>query len=164
MKHLSNVVIRIICGDSKASSAEKNRIIRERQKLQQQKHDMHGLWCTELYRLSIANKYRKSIFYFPHNLDFRGRAYAVPPHFNHLGSDLARSILLFAQGKELGDNGLDWLKIHLVNLTGLKKRSSTKERLEFADSIMEDILDSALNPFEVLPTTFYFIFIFIYKK
>ncbi|CAD5110848.1 DgyrCDS209 [Dimorphilus gyrociliatus] len=133
---------------NKASPAEKNRILRERQKIQQQRHDMHGLWCTELYRLSIANKFRDKVFYFPHNLDFRGRAYAVPPHFNHLGNDLARSILLFAKGKELGEYGLDWLKIHLVNLTGLRKRSSNKERLQFADSIMEDILDSAHNPFK----------------
>lgn len=39
-----------------------------------------------------------------------------------IGSDLSRSILLFAAGKPLGDKGLDWLKIHLINLTGFKKR------------------------------------------
>ena len=38
------------------------------------------------------------------------------------GSDVVRSILLFAKGKPLGPYGLDWLKIHLVNLTGMKKR------------------------------------------
>jgi len=31
-------------------------------------------------------------------------------------------MLVFAKGKPLGPGGLDWLKIHLVNLTGLKKR------------------------------------------
>ena len=39
------------------------------------------------------------------------------------GNDVARSMLVFAKGKPLGPRGLDWLKIHLVNLTGLKKRS-----------------------------------------
>mgnify|MGYP001811152965 CR=1 FL=1 len=29
-------------------------------------------------------------FFFPHNVDFRGRAYPMHPHLNHLGSDLAR--------------------------------------------------------------------------
>ena len=35
--------------------------------------EMHSLWCTELYRLSIANVYRDKVFWFPHSLDFRGR-------------------------------------------------------------------------------------------
>jgi len=30
---------------------------------------------------------------------------------------------VFAKGKALGPHGLEWLKIHLVNLTGFKKRS-----------------------------------------
>ena len=30
--------------------------------------------------------------------------------------------MLFANGKPLGENGLDWLKIHLVNLHGEKKK------------------------------------------
>ena len=39
-----------------------------------------------------------------------------------IGSDIARSLLVFAKGKPLGPKGLDWLKIHLINLTGFKKR------------------------------------------
>lgn len=62
-------------------------------------------------------------------MDFRGRVYPVPPHLNHLGSDLARSMLVFAESRPLGPKGLDWLKIHLINLTGLKKRDSNQERL-----------------------------------
>jgi DNA-directed RNA polymerase, mitochondrial len=31
-------------------------------------------------------------------------------------------MLLFAKGMPLGEKGLDWLKIHLINLTGLKKK------------------------------------------
>ena len=52
-------------------------------------------------------------------------------------------------GKPLGEHGLDWLKIHLVNLTGLKKRSSNAERLQFANDMMPQILDSADNPMKV---------------
>lgn len=44
-------------------------------------------------------------------MDFRGRVYPCPPHLNHLGADMARSILVFAKGKPLGPNGLDWLKV-----------------------------------------------------
>ena len=44
------------------------------------------------------------------------------------GNDVARSMLVFAKGKPLGPDGLDWLKIHLVNLTGFKKRSPAISR------------------------------------
>lgn len=104
-------------------------------------------------------------------MDFRGRVYPCPPHLNHLGSDMARSLLCFAKGEPLGPNGLNWLKvnfkifisdynginifkinffqIHCVNLTGLKKRNSVKERLQYAEEILPDILDSASNPLGV---------------
>lgn len=55
-------------------------------------------------------------------------------------------MLLFGEGKPLGPDGFKWLKIHLVNLTGLMKRKSLDERAEYADQIMEDIIDSADNP------------------
>jgi DNA-directed RNA polymerase len=63
-------------------------------------------------------------FYLPHNLDFRGRAYPLPPHLNHIGDDLSRGLLLFGEAKPLGERGLRWLKIH-------------------------DIFDSAENPLNV---------------
>lgn len=88
----------------------------------------------------------------PHNLDFRGRAYPVPPHLTHLSSDLGRSILTFAQGKPLGPKGLDWLKIHTINLTGMKKREPIHKRLEYANEILDQIIDSAKNPLTVSVT------------
>nr|XP_013001009.1 LOW QUALITY PROTEIN: DNA-directed RNA polymerase, mitochondrial [Cavia porcellus] len=108
--------------------------------------EMHGLRQEALYRLSLAQHLRDRVFWLPHNMDFRGRTYPCPPHFNHLGSDLARALLEFAQGRPLGPRGLDWLKIHLVNLTGLKKREPLHARLSFADAMMDDILDSAERP------------------
>ena len=85
-------------------------------------------------------------------MDFRGRTYALPPHFNQHGGDASRAMIKFAKEKPLGPNGLDWLKIHLINLTGLKKRCSLAERLAFANENMEEILDSADNPLEVIIT------------
>ncbi|XP_040593595.1 DNA-directed RNA polymerase, mitochondrial isoform X2 [Mesocricetus auratus] len=108
--------------------------------------EMHSLRIEALYRLSLAQYLRNRVFWLPHNMDFRGRTYPCPPHFNHLGGDLVRALLEFAQGRPLGPRGLDWLKIHLVNLTGLKKRDSLRMRLAFADEVMEEILDSADNP------------------
>ncbi|NWY54308.1 RPOM protein, partial [Chionis minor] len=108
--------------------------------------EMHSLRMDALYKLSIANYVRDKVFWFPHNMDFRGRTYPCPPYFNHLGNDVTRAILLFAEGRPLGPKGLDWLKIHLINLTGLKKKNALQERLEYANEIMEEILDSADRP------------------
>ncbi|NXG69067.1 RPOM protein, partial [Baryphthengus martii] len=108
--------------------------------------EMHSLRMDALYKLSIANYVRDKVFWFPHNMDFRGRTYPCPPYFNHLGNDVTRAILLFAEGRPLGPKGLDWLKIHLVNLTGLKKKNALRERLDYANEIMEEILDSADRP------------------
>ncbi|XP_040581681.1 DNA-directed RNA polymerase, mitochondrial [Lepeophtheirus salmonis] len=110
------------------------------------KNENYSLWCDCLYRLSLANHFRNNILYFPHNLDFRGRVYPIPPHFNHMGGDLPRSLLVFAKGRPLGHDGLKWLKLQAVNMTGLKKRCSVHERLQYADEILPDILDSAVNP------------------
>ena len=32
--------------------------------------------------------------YFPMNVDFRGRVYPIPPHINHIGSDVCRGLLM----------------------------------------------------------------------
>lgn len=54
--------------------------------------------------------------------------------------------MLFSKGKPLGQKGFDWLKLHLINLTELKKKSSLRDRLAFADEVMPEILDSADAP------------------
>uniref|UniRef100_A0A8C9YZI6 DNA-directed RNA polymerase n=1 Tax=Sander lucioperca TaxID=283035 RepID=A0A8C9YZI6_SANLU len=132
--------------DPTYTASEKAHMKREVINAKKKCSEMHSLRMDALYKLSIANHMRDEIFWFPHNMDFRGRTYPCPPYFNHLGSDVTRAVLVFAEGKPLGLKGLDWLKIHLVNLTGLKKRSSLDGRLEYANTIMEDVLDSADNP------------------
>lgn len=86
--------------------------------------------------------------YFPHNMDFRGRAYPVPPHLNHIGDDLSRGLLKFGESRPLGESGLRWLKIHLSNLYGFDK-ASFSERVEFTMAHLEDIYDSAERPLDV---------------
>ncbi|XP_038423993.1 DNA-directed RNA polymerase, mitochondrial isoform X1 [Canis lupus familiaris] len=129
-----------------ASPTQKAEVRRELARCLKVAREMHSLRSDALYRLSLAQHLRHRVFWLPHNMDFRGRTYPCPPHFNHLGSDLARALLEFAQGRPLGPHGLDWLKIHLVNLTGLKKHEPLQARLVFADEVMDDILDSADRP------------------
>ena len=83
-------------------------------------------------------------FFYPHNLDFRGRAYPMHPYLNHLGSDLCRGILEFAEGRPLGSSGLHWLKIHLANLyAGGVDKLSHEGRITFVENHLDDIFDSA---------------------
>jgi DNA-directed RNA polymerase len=80
-------------------------------------------------------------------MDFRGRAYPIPPHLNHIGDDLCRGLMLFADAKPLGERGLRWLKIHLANLAGFDK-ASFGEREQYTMDHLEDIYDSAMNPLD----------------
>jgi DNA-directed RNA polymerase len=86
-------------------------------------------------------------FYFPHNVDFRGRAYPIPPNLNHIGDDLSRGLLMFAEAKPLGPTGLRWLKIHCANLAGYDKASFT-DRVQYIDDRIADVMDSADKPLE----------------
>lgn len=132
--------------NSGLSNAERAKLFKEKMMHRRRQGEMYSLWCDTLYRLSLANHYRDKVFWLPHNMDFRGRVYPLPPHLNHLGSDLARSILIFDQAQPMGEDGFSWLKLHCINLTGLKKRDSVRERLLYAEEVMDDILDSADNP------------------
>jgi len=112
------------------------------------KMGLHSQRCFQNFQLEIARAFAaEKKIYFPHNVDFRGRAYPLSPVLNHIGADLARGLLKFANGKELGTVGLHWLKIHLANLYGFDK-ASLKEREQFAMDNLSDIYDSATNPLD----------------
>ncbi|CAM6108851.1 unnamed protein product [Calypogeia fissa] len=110
--------------------------------------ERHSLRCDTELKLNVARKlHEETAFYYPHNLDFRGRAYPLHPHLNHLGSDMCRGILEFAAGRPLGPTGFRWLKIHLANVfAGGVDKLSFDGRVAFVDSNLEEIFDSAENP------------------
>jgi DNA-directed RNA polymerase len=62
-------------------------------------------------------------FYFPYQLDFRGRAYPIPQVFNPQSDDMGRALIKFAIGKKLGSKGEYWFKVHLANTYGKDKES-----------------------------------------
>ncbi|KAK7204648.1 hypothetical protein BZA70DRAFT_279684 [Myxozyma melibiosi] len=107
----------------------------------------HSQRCDINYKLEIARAFIGERIYFPHNIDFRGRAYAIPPHLNHLGNDMCRGIMMFWEAKPLGERGLRWLKIHYANLSGYDK-ADFEERVKYAEEHIEDIFDSADHPLD----------------
>jgi len=86
------------------------------------------------------------VLHFPHNLDFRGRAYPMSPHLSHMGNDLCRGLLTFADARPLGQDGFRWLLIHLANLFGEVDKRSFDDRIEWALHRLPDIIDSAEAP------------------
>lgn len=86
-------------------------------------------------------------FYFPHNIDFRGRAYPIPPNLSHIGDDITRGLLEFAEGRPLGKRGLSWLYVHVANTAGFDK-ASLDDRENFAKNKIDEIMDSADRPLD----------------
>ncbi|XP_021679241.2 DNA-directed RNA polymerase 3B, chloroplastic isoform X1 [Hevea brasiliensis] len=119
--------------------------MRKAKKINRERHSQR---CDTELKLSVAQKLKdEEGFYYPHNLDFRGRAYPMHPHLTHLSSDICRGILEFAEGRPLGKSGLRWLKIHLANLySGGVEKLSHEGRLAFVENHLDDIFDSAENP------------------
>jgi DNA-directed RNA polymerase len=84
--------------------------------------------------------------YFPHRLDFRGRAYAAGTTLQPQGPDECRALLEFAEGKPLGERGVFWLGVHGANLFGNDK-VSLQARYEWAVSgFMHDAVACARDP------------------
>ena len=116
-------------------------------KVQEKNQNNHSLRCDIEIKFSIAEQIKNDSFYFPWNVDFRGRAYPVPPNLSHMGSDICRGMLTFSEAKPLGPKGLDWLKCHLCNLFGYNK-TNFETRVKWSEDHMEEIFDSAANPLD----------------
>ena len=78
-----------------------------------------------LKTLHLAKKFSGKNFYYPHQCDFRGRVYPVPYYLTPQGTDLARSLLLFANSETIWEPKTDarWLAIHGANCFGYDKAS-----------------------------------------
>ncbi len=97
---------------------------------------------------SAAQRYSEyERFFFPHNLDFRGRAYSIPSGLSPQGGDLARGLLKFADAKPVSSsNGGDrWLALHLAGMMGHDK-CSNEDRIEWVRSQRDRWLSIANEP------------------
>ncbi|KAG5180911.1 hypothetical protein JKP88DRAFT_263682 [Tribonema minus] len=107
--------------------------------------DRHSLRSDLRIKMRIAERFAGRDMYFPYNLDFRGRAYPVPPNLNHMGNDFCRGVLTFARTRPLGARGLYWLKVQAASLFG-EDKLSFDERAAYADAHMDAIRRSAEDP------------------
>lgn len=102
---------------------------------------------VEFYQLPTAQRYaRYDRFYFPHNLDFRGRVYPIPLYLNHYGGDICRGMLEFADGEPV-EEGFEWLQVHAANCWGYDK-VSFKDRIDWVKDAWENIVQASNAPLE----------------
>lgn len=95
--------------------------------------------------IKFINSFKDNILYIPHHLDFRGRVYPMVSLLSYHDEDLVRSLLMFWESKPLGKDGFDWIKYHMAGIYG-KDKLAFKERIEFIDSNLSNILASANDP------------------
>eukprot|EP00949_MAST-11_sp_MAST-11-sp1_P003075 g3075.t1 len=109
--------------------------------------DSYSRIASQMRKIDLAREFSKEeALYFPHNCDFRGRAYPLVPVFNHLGDDMTRGLLRFGKGKPLGENGLNWLFIHCANLMGHDKVSLDDRAEWMQHTHMKDIIRCVEDP------------------
>ena len=137
---------------SKPADIEENEVARKQYRAEAARVHLQNLQITGHrigfnIALDIAKRYegfRK--IYFPYQLDFRGRIYAIP-HLNPQGSDVQKAMLRFANGKPLGSEGWKWLAIHGANTAGYDK-VSLETRVEWVLDNEEEICTIAENPYD----------------
>lgn len=98
--------------------------------------------------LAVADELRdEPAIYYPCVRDFRLRIYPQATRGpNPQGNDIAKSLLMFADGLPLGAGGMFWLCVRAANTYGQDKLT-LEERVLWASEHMGDILDSAADPF-----------------
>lgn len=103
-----------------------------------------------LRKIELAQTLRdEPSIWFPHAFDFRFRMYPIPQDLNPQGDDVSKALLMFAEGKRLGQAGYRWLQIQAANTYGQDKLSLEK-RVEWTITHTLEIMQSAERPLDCL--------------
>jgi len=87
-------------------------------------------------------------FWFPPQLDWRGREYPVPQGVQPQGDDLQKALLEFADAKPLGERGAEWLACALAGFYGHGlDKAPFPERIGWVRGHHEEIIASVEEPF-----------------
>jgi len=99
------------------------------------------------HTILLAEKFAdEQAIYFPTQLDFRGRMYPMPSILNPQGTDTAKGLLEFAEGKRFGASGWRWLHIHIANMHG-EDKVSYDQREQWTMNNMDWIIACVKEPF-----------------
>lgn len=100
------------------------------------------------FLLSTCKHLGSRSFYFPWTFDFRGRVYPCSVMLEPQGSDIAKSLLMFANKISLSDDSMAWVAVHGANCFGLDKMPFV-DRIAWVSGHERDIIQSATNPAKV---------------
>ena len=103
---------------------------------------------AEAYQiLSAAEPFVGKVFYQQYTCDSRGRFYPLAAYLNEINSDSAKGMLTFAEGKTLGDGGLDELYHTIANHYGEDKLTH-EGRVKFVKDNYYDFVKYGNLPME----------------
>lgn len=104
---------------------------------------LRGLSST----LLLANEFKdEPTLYFPTYVDWRYRVY-FKSSLHPQGSDVQKGLIEFAEGKELGERGLYWLKVHVATCYGVDDVTFDL-RVQWTEENIQLIRSAVLNPFD----------------
>ena len=89
----------------------------------------------------------KGGFFYPYQLDFRGRIYPKPAMLSPQSADYSRALLKFKFGKRIGDN-FDTFAIAGANLFGEVDKEELQTRVAWVQDNAQKIIDCANKPLE----------------
>lgn len=126
----------------------------ERNTINQQNQDLMATWVAGaskgtsfLRKVSLAEELlsvNDGIFYQPHHFDFRGRIYPINTELTSQGDSWARGLIMFADGKPLGETGLDALRVHIANCAG-KDKLSIADRILWTETHYDELVEGYLS-------------------
>ncbi|WP_347851816.1 DNA-directed RNA polymerase [Planktomarina sp.] len=101
---------------------------------------------AEAYQvLKATEPYVGKVFYQQYQADNRGRLYPLSAYLNEINSDNAKGMLTFAEGKPLGDDGLNQLYHHVANMFGEDKLTH-KAKVKFVENKYYEFVSMGKDP------------------
>lgn len=98
--------------------------------------------------IETAKKFSEwEAIYFPYNLDWRGRVYALAGSFSPQGNDVTKGLLQASIAEPVGLEGIEWMMIHGANTFGVDK-VPFNERKDWVRGHQAEILRYAEAPLE----------------
>lgn len=83
---------------------------------------LRGKRFRTLETLAIADRFAaEERFYIPWSFDYRGRVYPIPTFMSPQGTDMEKSLYLFADDQPLTSRAEFWLAVHVANTAGMDK-------------------------------------------